>query len=80
MLSAHDKGIMESYQELVVRLPAKGYGTTEFDMSGRRRDALVAAGRAAMQAYFFQKEKAAARGLDRKARQAVDEMALKILA
>jgi len=37
---------------LVCRLPAKGYGTTEFDMTPARRDALVAAGRAAAANYF----------------------------
>jgi len=36
----------------VVRLPAGGYGTTEFDMSDERRTALVDAGRSAMRAYF----------------------------
>jgi uncharacterized heparinase superfamily protein len=41
----------------VVRLPAKGFGTTEFEMTDARRELLVNAGREAMQAYF---ERAAA--------------------
>ena len=32
----------------VVRLPARGYGTAQFDMTGEERDALVAAGRQAL--------------------------------
>ena len=51
-LSARDKMVVDSYSNLVARMPAKGYGTTEFDMTDQRRDALVAAGRQAMQQYF----------------------------
>jgi NTE family protein len=36
----------------VCRLPAKGYGTTEFDMEQERLDALVEAGRGAMAAHL----------------------------
>jgi hypothetical protein len=53
-LSAHDKMVIDAYEKIVVHLPAKGYGTTEFNMSTERRDLLVAAGRAAMAAYFSQ--------------------------
>jgi NTE family protein len=49
---AHDKLVIEEYANLVVRLPAQGYGTTEFDMSDERRAALVAAGREAMKIYL----------------------------
>lgn len=49
---AHDKMVIEAYQQLVVRLPAHGYGTIEFDMSDERRAALVAAGRTTMSNYF----------------------------
>ena len=52
MTQAHDKSVIEAYEQLVVRLPAKGYGTIEFDMSGQRRDALIAAGRQATADYF----------------------------
>ena len=50
--TAHDKMVIEEYEHLVVRLPAQGYGTTEFDMSEARRAALVDAGRAAMTLHF----------------------------
>lgn len=50
--SAHDKMVIEEFDHLVVRLPAGGYGTTKFDMSDERRDALVQAGRDAMGAYL----------------------------
>ncbi len=50
--TAHDKMVIEEFDQLVVRLPAQGYGTTEFDMSDERRTALVEAGRSAMAAYF----------------------------
>ncbi len=52
MIGAHDKMVIEEFEHLVVRLPAAGYGTTEFDMSDGRRDALVEAGRRAARAYF----------------------------
>jgi predicted acylesterase/phospholipase RssA len=52
MLEAHDKSVISTFENLVVRLPAKGYGTTEFDMSDERRELLIAAGRKAMKNYF----------------------------
>ncbi|MDJ0756260.1 MAG: patatin-like phospholipase family protein [Ardenticatenaceae bacterium] len=54
MTGAHDKMVIEAFADLVVRLPAGGYGTTEFDMSEERREALVQAGRDAMSAYLNQ--------------------------
>jgi hypothetical protein len=51
-ITAHDKMVIKEFKHLVVRLPAKGYGTTEFDMSEERRNALVAAGQQAMANYF----------------------------
>lgn len=51
-LSARDKMVIDSYSDLVVRMPAKGYGTTEFDMSDERRNKLVDAGRNTLKAYF----------------------------
>jgi len=44
MMQAHDKLVMEAFEEFVVRLPAQGYGTTEFDMSAERKNLLVTAG------------------------------------
>jgi len=49
---AHDKMVSEAFERLVVRLPAKGYGTTEFDMSSERRGLLVEAGRKTMAAFL----------------------------
>jgi NTE family protein len=52
MLSARDKAVIEAYEHFVVRLPAKGYGVTEFDLSDARRDTLVAAGEQTMRDYL----------------------------
>jgi NTE family protein len=52
MTGAHDKMVIEEYESIVVRLPAAGYGTTEFDMGDDRRNALLAAGRGAMRIYL----------------------------
>lgn len=54
MLEANDKAVVSAFEELVVHLPAEGYGTTEFDMSAERRIALVEAGRQAMRQYLDQ--------------------------
>jgi predicted acylesterase/phospholipase RssA len=51
-LSARDKMVIDSYSNLVVRMPAKGYGTTEFNMTDERRTRLVNAGRLALKTYF----------------------------
>ena len=48
---ARDKMVIAAFEQLVVRLPAGGYGTTEFGMSDARRNALVNAGKQAMEAY-----------------------------
>ena len=52
MLQAHDKMVIDAFSKFVVRLPAKGYGTTEFDMTDDRRSALVEAGESEMQHYL----------------------------
>ena len=52
VLSAHDKFINEKDQKFVCRLPAKGFGTLEFDMPRERMEALMRAGEQAMEAYF----------------------------
>jgi NTE family protein len=49
---AHDRAAIDDYADLVVRLPAKTYETTEFDMTEPRRDALIAAGYAITQLHF----------------------------
>jgi predicted acylesterase/phospholipase RssA len=55
-LSARDKMVIDSYSNLVVHMPAKGVGTTEFDMTEARRSALVAAGKQALKEYFTGRE------------------------
>jgi NTE family protein len=52
LTGAHDKMVIDEYSHLVTRLPAQGYGTTEFDMTDERREALVKAGADAMAMYF----------------------------
>ena len=51
-LGAHDKSVMDEYAQLIVRLPAKGYGVVEFDLSPQRLEALLNAGRNATALYF----------------------------
>lgn len=49
---AHDNLAKVLYKRNVVRLPAGGYGTTQFDMTDEEREALVDAGREAMLAFL----------------------------
>ena len=49
---ARDKSIMDAFAHLVVRLPAAGYATTEFDMTPERRVALMTAGKGTMAAFL----------------------------
>jgi hypothetical protein len=49
---AHDNRVIEEHGDIIVRLPAKGYGTTEFDMDEGRRGALVEAARHAMETWL----------------------------
>ena len=60
VLGARDKSVIEAFENLVARMPAKDYGTTEFDMTDERRNRLVEAGRNAMEAYFAKKQPAGA--------------------
>ena len=52
MTGSFDQRIIEMHGDEVCRLPAGGYGTTEFDMSEQRMTALIEAGRAAMNTFF----------------------------
>jgi predicted acylesterase/phospholipase RssA len=52
VLNARDLMVIDAYQPLVARLPAKGYKTLEFDMDDRRRERLITGGRAAMKQWF----------------------------
>jgi len=49
---AHDLAAIDAYARMIVRLPAKTFGTTEFDMAPERRDALIAAGLDVTEAYL----------------------------
>jgi predicted acylesterase/phospholipase RssA len=49
---ARDKQVIDRYAQGVCRMPAQGYGTTEFDMTDHRREALIQAGREAARAFF----------------------------
>ena len=61
---AHDKMVIEAFEQFVCRLPAKGYRTTEFDMTDLRRDNLIAAGASAMANYFRTQETQGMKGPD----------------
>lgn len=53
-MGAHDNMAIAAFARHVVRLPAGGYGTTQFDMTDAEREALVNAGREAMRAFLTQ--------------------------
>jgi predicted acylesterase/phospholipase RssA len=52
LTDAHDRAAIAAHEDEVCRLPAKGYGTTEFEMSGNRLDALIDAGEQAMKRHL----------------------------
>lgn len=52
MTGARDNALLQQFADQVCRLPARGYGTTEFDMPKTKIDALVEAGRTAMRAHL----------------------------
>ena len=82
-LDAHDKMVIDAFEKLVVHLPAKGYGITEFDMSDERRNLLVNAGNEAMEAYFAQTEPVSFAVMPdaeaQRMHQIADKMAMKML-
>lgn len=61
-LGAHDKTVMDEYEQLIVRLPAGGYGTIEFGLPPLRLNALLDAGRKALGAHFDRPQPAAVEG------------------
>lgn len=90
VLGARDKMVIDALSDFVVRLPAGGYGTTEFDMTEPRRASLLAAGRAAMQQHLDNAAASEALSFDPTAepsmpavpptvRKAADRQALRIL-
>jgi NTE family protein len=52
MTGAADNEAIRQHQAEICRIPAKGYGTTEFDMATDRLEALIDGGRQAMTRYF----------------------------
>lgn len=56
MSDAHDRFAIAAHEKEVCRLPAKGYGTTEFDMDDNRLQALLKAGQDAMRNYLDVRE------------------------
>ena len=54
-LSAHDKSVMDTYQHVVCRLPAKGYGILEFDLTAERMAPILQAGEAAMDEHLLKR-------------------------
>ena len=52
VLSGNDDTVADRHRQRVCRLPAQGYGVTEFNMSQPRIEALLAAGEAAAQKWF----------------------------
>ena len=52
MSTARDHALLKEFSDQVCRLPAKGYGTTEFDMPSTKIEALVEAGRSAMRTHL----------------------------
>ena len=56
MMGAPDNAEMRQHEAEVCRLPVKGYGTTEFDMSDQRLAVLVEGGREAMKAHLASRQ------------------------
>lgn len=52
MRGARDNNEIRHHEKQICRLPAKGYGTTEFDMKDERLEALIEAGRNAMRKHL----------------------------
>ena len=59
---AHDNMAKAVFAANVVRLPAGGYATTQFDMTDAEREALVDAGRSAMRQFLSAPDRARRRG------------------
>ncbi len=52
MRGAHDKQLIAANEELICRLPAKTYGTMEFDMTDERKEKLIDGGQKAMEKHL----------------------------
>lgn len=82
-LHANDMLYADRLEKMVLRLPAKGYGTTEFNMTDARREALVTAGRRHAREYFLQNTSmvlsAADKELTEDESQQIDKIATRML-
>lgn len=61
-MGAHDNRVIEEHGDIIVRLPARGYGTTEFDMDETRLGALLEAARRAMATWLATAPRATSTG------------------
>ncbi len=52
VLRAHDKSVMDAHEHMVCRLPAKGYGILEFDLTPERMAPILQAGEAAVETHL----------------------------
>ena len=52
MTGSHDKAAIQVYSRKICRLPAKGFGTLEFDLAGPRLENFLDASRRAMRAHL----------------------------
>jgi hypothetical protein len=56
MRTAGDNHMINRYAADICRLPAKGYGTLEFDMQGQRLDVFLTAARDATKRHLLERE------------------------
>jgi predicted acylesterase/phospholipase RssA len=52
LLAGHDKSVIDTHKNMVCRLPARGYGILEFDLTAERMAPIILAGETAMDAHF----------------------------
>lgn len=52
LLGGHDKSVIDTHPHMVCRLPARGYGILEFDLTAERMAPIICAGEAAMDEHF----------------------------
>lgn len=82
MIHAGDKLYADHLEKMILRLPAGGYGTTEFDMSDERRMRLVKNGRQRAVDYFLNNHSmvlSAGDDLDEAQQEQVDALAARML-
>jgi hypothetical protein len=60
MMRASDNEMILRHAPEICRLPAKGYGTLEFDMQGERLEVFLAAARDALKRHLLERELARA--------------------